>query len=68
MRHDGSAHLSTRRAIEAAEDRGFDAGWQFGVSEGIRLAAEMHERDGDHMAAQRLRGATLVKAEERTEG
>lgn len=61
MQHDGSAYLSTKKAIEEAEDRGFDAGQEFGISEGIRLAIEMHERDGDTRAAQRLREATLVK-------
>ena len=59
-----SATAEQRILIEQAREEEFLAGIQFG----IRLAAEMHERDGDHMAAQRLRGARLVNTEERTEG
>jgi hypothetical protein len=62
--HTGSAYLSTKKAIEEAEDRGFDAGRDYWISEGIRLAIEMHERDGDFEAAKRLREAKIVKAGE----
>jgi hypothetical protein len=63
MEHAGSAHNSTTAQIIAAEDRGFDGGRDFWISEGIRLAIELHERDGDHAAAARLRAARLVRRE-----
>lgn len=64
MRHDGSAHLSTKKAIEAAEDRGFDAGRDYGIGLGIRLAIELLESHGYTLGAQRLREAKVVEKTE----
>lgn len=60
MEHAGSAYRSTTAQIIAAEDRGFDGGRDFWISEGIRLAIALHEAQGDLAAAQRLRAARLV--------
>jgi hypothetical protein len=65
MQHDGSAYLSTKRAIESAEDRGFDLGREYGIQLGLRLAVEWLERKHEQALADELRGAEQV---ERTEG
>ncbi len=68
MNHDGSAYLSTKKAIEAAEDRGFDAGREVGIAEGIRMAAELLDQHGHKMGAQRLREAKLITIREAANG
>lgn len=62
--HHGSAYLSTKKAIEEAEDRGFDAGREIGRAEGIQMAADLLERHGHKMGAQRLREAKVVERQE----
>jgi hypothetical protein len=59
--HHGSAYLSTKKAIEAAEDRGFDAGREIGRAEGIRMAADLLEREGRLVAARMVRDAKIVE-------
>ena len=59
--HHGSAFLSTKKAIEEAEDRGFDAGREIGRSEGIEMVAAMYEAQGRAELAAEIRGAKLVE-------
>jgi hypothetical protein len=55
-------HLSATKEqqilIEQAEDRSE----RRGIARGIEMAIALHEAEGDHAAAQRLREARIVEA------
>lgn len=59
--HHGSAYLSTKRAIESAEDRGFDAGRECERGELMRLIAEYFERTGRPELAGEVLSLKLVE-------
>jgi alkyl hydroperoxide reductase subunit AhpF len=65
MNHDGSAYQSTRKAIEAAEDRGFDSGREIGRAEGMEARAALDVAflvaAGFADAAAALREARIVE-------
>lgn len=56
MKHLGSAYLSTKAEIEAAEARGYEAG----LADRARLDIEFLDRMGHGAAANDLRQARLI--------
>ena len=64
MEHAGSAYRSTKALLDEAEDRGFDAGFDVGMERRAQLDIDLLERLGFVTAAEKLRAAVLVKAEQ----